>query len=89
MMAGAAEPSLQFAAYRWLARQFATIGRGRATSVVTGVTRQACIEYRNAAKAYVQSELRASGVPADEEVVLQGVLVLGARRLAQIAQASV
>lgn len=45
VMADAAEPSLQFAAYRWLARQFETIGRGRAPGVVAGVTRQACIEY--------------------------------------------
>ncbi|MFK0114383.1 DNA sulfur modification protein DndB [Streptomyces sp. NPDC090994] len=89
VMVDAAESSLQFAAYRWLAQQFETIGRGRAPGVVAGVTRQACIEYRNAAKAYVQSELRASGVPADDDVVLQGVLVLGARRLAQIAQVSV
>ncbi|WP_078886212.1 DNA sulfur modification protein DndB [Streptomyces sp. MUSC 125] len=89
LMADAADHSLQFAAYRWLAEQFGAIGRGRAPSIVAGVMRAACIEYRNAAKVYVQSELRAAGVPADEDVVLQGVLVLGARRLAQIVQSSV
>ncbi|MGW3302078.1 DNA sulfur modification protein DndB [Streptomyces rubiginosohelvolus] len=87
-MADATGDSLQFAAYRWLAGQFGVVGRGRAANIVAGVTRAACIEYRNSAKVYVQSELRAAGLLTDDEVVLQGVLVLGARRLAQIALSS-
>ncbi|MEU0626866.1 DNA sulfur modification protein DndB [Streptomyces sp. NPDC005989] len=86
VMAGATSHARQLVAYRWLATQFRYITRGRSTSVVTGATREACMEFRNAARAYVRNEARAAGTAPDDDVILQAVLVLGARRLAVIIE---
>ncbi len=84
-MAVAAGQGLQFAAYLWLRDQFAQISPGRASGVLAGVVREACRDFRNAAKAYIRNDLRAAGATVTDDEVLQAVLVLGARRLALIA----
>lgn len=86
LMAAATPHELQFVAYRWLSKQFRYIAPGKAKGVVLGVAREACMEFRNAARAYVRNELKATGETASNEVILQAVLVLGARRLAKIVQ---
>ncbi|MEW1836613.1 DNA sulfur modification protein DndB [Nonomuraea angiospora] len=87
VLAEASTQPMQIAMYKWLAEQFRLISPGPASSLTIGLTREACIDFRNSARSYVRNELKAAGSASqsDRELAMKATLVLGARRLAAIA----